>query len=127
MAEPIRPYNAENPAHVRSRKRQAEREAVQVRDAFGWVMSDKRGRLVMEQIIVGAGFYDNPFTGDNRTDFNCGRQHQAQKLVDFLEQEFPSEFLSMEAERLASKIQAKIRDEAARTEPAEQNLTSEGV
>jgi len=127
MAVPTKPYSPANEAHVKSRKRQAERDALIVRDAFAWVMSDRRGRLVIGQIIVGAGFFANPFSvNGSQTDFNCGRQAQGQKLVDFLEDEFPREFLVLESERLAAKIEAKQQDEAARTETT-QAQTDPGI
>lgn len=119
MAE-IKPYSPDNPAHTRSRKHQAERDALREKDAFGWVMSDPRGRLAMGAIIIGAGVYDNPY-GGNSTEFNCGRQYEGQKLVNLLEAEFPVEMLKLETERLRGKIEAKLKDEAARAAPAQQS------
>lgn len=128
MAESTtKPYSPANPAHVRSRKRAVERERLAVVEAYRWVMSDPRGRLAFRDIIVDGGYYDSPFRADpQRTSYECGRQDGARSLIRFVEDNFPREFLLMENERLAAKIDAKITDEAARTEGS-QNRTDEEI
>lgn len=118
----VDPYSPARPEHVRSRKRQVERERKAVIDAFGWVMDDARGRLVVRDIIVGAGFYEQSFGGDPySTAYRCGRQSAAQMLVDFLEKEYPREFLLLETERLQAKIETQISDAAARVQATNQS------
>lgn len=115
MAEPTKPYNVDNPAHVRSRKKQAERDTMRELEAYRYVLSDPRGRMVINSIIIGAGFYESAWAGSSRTDYNCGRQSIAHGLIDLLEEQFPKELLLMEQEHLQSKIEAKVKDEANRT------------
>lgn len=114
MAEP-QPYSPDNPAHVRSRKRQSEQDRLREEAAFRWLMADDRGRLVMAAIIDGAELGANPFAGQAlHTSYNCGRQAEAQKLVAMLKELCPQEYLQMEAERLRAALDKQKRDEANR-------------
>lgn len=110
-------YSPDNPSHVRGRKRQIERDRMREEAALRWVMQDARGRLAVAVIIAGSDLGANPFAGDPAiTAFNCGRQAEAQKLVDTLKELCPDDYLLMETERLKDRFDVKNRDEAERTE-----------
>jgi hypothetical protein len=127
MAEQTKPYSPDNPAHVRSRKRQAEHEAELEKEAIRWVLSDARGRLVLSAIIGEAGFYQNPFRPESSeaTAYECGRLSVATGLRNTLEEKFPEALLAMETERLKAKIDAKVKDEAARTQARQEQTDQE--
>lgn len=120
------PYSPDNPLHVAARKRREEREQREERDALLWVMSDRRGRLAIRKIIYASELQNSPFSSyRSQTDFNCGRQAEARKLIAVLEEHCPEQYLLLEQERLQGKIDAKIKDEAARTKSREQKKEEE--
>lgn len=71
-------------AQARIETERKEREAETVRkdtEAFKWVMSDKRGRHIVWQLLQLTGVFRNPYAGiDSETNMNCGKQLVGQHI-----------------------------------------------
>lgn len=110
------PYSPDNPLHVKSRKRRAKLDAMREQEAFRWVMGDPRGRLVISAMLDGADIGKSPFSRDAlRMSYDCGRQAEAQKLIDKIKDLCPRDFLKMETERLLEAEEIGNKDLAGRT------------
>lgn len=117
MADPT-PYNASNPAHVKSRRRKDDRVKKREEAALKFVLSDARGRHFVWLVLCKAGKFQDCFTGDGpRTDYNCGRRSVALQWEKIFQERFPDEYAELEAEQKRIEASDRKLDEAARTEP----------
>lgn len=116
MSETVQPYNAANPAHVKSRKRREERDQKRDDEARRWVMSSAVGRHFVWLVLSEAGMFRQPFTGTSQTDFNCGRMDVGLKLQKQLIENFAKEHVLMWSEHLTLEEQERKLDAAARVE-----------
>lgn len=115
---PETPYNAANPAHVKSRKRREERAAQQALEAVAYVMADPRGRHFVWNLLGWTGIAKDSFTGNSTTFYNEGRRSVGIWLQGKLENEAPMEFMLMWSEKLKEKMDAAAQDKAVRTNGA---------
>lgn len=55
---------------------EADRTVEQAIEDLKWLMSDKRGRRIMWDLLALTGVFRNPFKGErNATDFRCGEMN----------------------------------------------------
>lgn len=59
----------------------AKRIADQEVEDLKWLMSDKRGRRVMWNLLAFTGVFRQPFTGNSETFFRCGMMNVGQKFM----------------------------------------------
>jgi hypothetical protein len=112
-----RPYNASNVKHVKNRKKNAELELQQEKDAMSFVMKHPLGRRFVWALLEKAGVNSQSFTPDRElTAFNCGQRNIGLMLQAEIEESFPNEFILMWSEHLKQGIQEEEEDTAVRTE-----------
>jgi hypothetical protein len=115
MSEQPAPYNAANPAHVKTRKQKEERDQLKNQAALAYVMRDPLGRHFVWTLIGATGLYvEDPMTGNSFTFHNLGRASVGRTLQKKIEEEMPDEFILMWQEHLKEKENARKQDEAAR-------------
>jgi len=74
-----------------------DRRDQEIRDLKSVLSTNAGRRFIWRQLSI-AGLFQNPFTGNNTTFFNCGKQEIAQRLLaDVMEAE-PSAFSKMQVE-----------------------------
>lgn len=76
-----------------------ERIAKQKIEDLKWVMSDKRGRRFMWELLSDAGVFRNPFRGTPETDFLCGVMHLGQQFLVDINQHAPGRYNQMVTEQ----------------------------
>lgn len=70
-------------------------------EAFKWVMSDKRGRRVVRQLLELTGVFRNPYAGnDSETNRNCGLQLAGQHLFGMVNLHSADKYEQMMKEKL---------------------------
>ena len=62
-------------------KAEAKRIADQEVEDLKWLMSDKRGRRIMWNLLAFTGVFRNPFTGNSETFFKSGMMYVGQKYL----------------------------------------------
>lgn len=86
-------------------ERQAEAQAKQKRVAdqevedLKWLMSDKRGRRIMWNLLAFTGVFRQPFTGNSETFFRCGMMNVGQKYLGDINEHAPERYNQMVTER----------------------------
>ena len=87
---------------VREAEKRAEQKAVvdqQVED-LKWLMSDKRGRRFMWNLLAVTGVFANPFTGNSETFFKCGMMSVGQTYLGDINVHCPERYNQMVTEKL---------------------------
>lgn len=63
-----------------------------------WLMSDKRGRRIMWQLLAFTGVFRQPFTGNSETFFRCGMMNVGQKYIGDINEHAPERYNQMVTE-----------------------------
>ena len=66
---------------------------------FAWLMSDRRGRRFIWNLLDRTGMYRNPFTGNSETFFRCGAMNVGKQLMADILEFTPEQYLTMLEER----------------------------
>lgn len=82
------------------RKDKARRAAEQEVEDLKWLMSDKRGRRVMWQLLAFTGVFRQPFAGDTQTFFNCGMMNVGQKYLGDINEHAAGRYNEMVTENM---------------------------
>lgn len=80
------------------------RRAQQSIEDLKWLMSDKRGRRFMWELLAITGVFRNPFRGDRGgTDFRCGEMNIGQFYLGDINLNTPERYNQMIEEHLDDK------------------------
>lgn len=79
------------------RKRIADQEVEDLK----WLMSDKRGRRIMWNLLAFTGVFQQPFTGNSETFFRCGMMNVGQKYLGDINLHAPERYNLMVTEQQA--------------------------
>lgn len=83
-----------------SRKEAKQQLIEQEIDDLKWLMSDKRGRRIMWNLLAFTGVFRQPFTGDaENTIFGCGMMNVGQKYLGDINNHAPERYNQMVTER----------------------------
>lgn len=63
-----------------------------------WLMSDKRGRRIMWQLLAFTSVFRQPFTGNSETFFRCGMMNVGQKYIGDINEHAPERYNQMVTE-----------------------------
>lgn len=80
-------------------KTEAKRIADQEVEDLKWLMSDKRGRRIMWNLLAFTGVFRQPFTGNSETFFRCGMMNVGQKYLGDINQHAPERYNLMVTEQ----------------------------
>lgn len=80
-------------------KAKAARIANQEVEDLKWLMSDKRGRRIMYNLLAFTGVFRNPFTGNSETFFRCGMMNVGQKYLGDINEHAPERYNQMVTEK----------------------------
>lgn len=89
---------AANDQREADRKEAVKRTVEQEVEDLKWLMSDKRGRRAMWQLLAFTGVFRNPFRGSPETDFCCGMMNVGQKYLGDINQHAPERYNQMVTE-----------------------------
>lgn len=79
----------------------------QERDDIAFILSTMQGRRFYWQLMAKCGIFEEPFTGNNTTFFNCGRGSVGRMLLADLNEIAPQAYLLM--------VEESKREEAKKT------------
>lgn len=92
---------AANDQRDADRKEAAKQIVEQEIEDLKWLMSDKRGRRIMWQLLAFTGVFRQPFTGDaENTIFRCGMMNVGQKYIGDINDHAPERYNQMVTEKL---------------------------
>lgn len=80
-------------------KAEAKRIADQEVEDLKWLMSDKRGRRIMWNLLAFTGVFRQPFTGNSETFFRCGMMNVGQKFLGDINEHAPERYQQMVTEK----------------------------
>ena len=60
-----------------------------------FVLSDKRGRRVINRLLEKTGVYRNPFTGNSETYFRCGEMNVGQFIIAEVQAVSPDSYTNL--------------------------------
>lgn len=78
---------------------EAKRIADQEVEDLKWLMSDKRGRRIMWNLLAFTGVFRQPFTGNSETFFRCGMMNVGQKYLGDINEFAPERYNQMVTEQ----------------------------
>lgn len=81
------------------RKEKLKRTVDQEVEDLKWLMSDKRGRRIMWNLLAFTGVFRQPFTGNSETFFRCGMMNVGQKYLGDINDHAPERYNQMVTER----------------------------
>lgn len=88
---------------VEEREAEAKAEAKRIADQevedLKWLMSDKRGRRHIYNLLAFTGVFRNPFTGNSETFFRCGMMNVGQKYLGDINEHTPERYQQMVTEK----------------------------
>lgn len=80
-------------------KAEAKRTVDQEIEDLKWLMSDKRGRRIMYNLLAFTGVFRNPFTGNSETFFRCGMMNVGQKYLGDINEHAAERYNQMVTEK----------------------------
>lgn len=89
-----------NEAREAEKKAEQKQIADQEVEDLKWLMSDKRGRRVMWNLLSATGVFRNPFTGNSETFFRCGVMSVGQTYLGDINIHCPERYTQMVTEKL---------------------------
>jgi len=75
-------------------KEQKQKRAKELED-LRFVLSDKRGRRVINRLLEKTGVYRNPFTGNSETYFRCGEMNVGQFIIAEVQAVSPDSYTNL--------------------------------
>lgn len=89
-------------AEAREADKKAEQKQIADQDIedLKWLMSDKRGRRIMWNLLALTGVFRNPFTGNSETFFRCGIMSVGQTYLGDMNEHCPERYTQMVTEKL---------------------------
>lgn len=94
-------YNAANPDHVSSAKREEESKRERELMDVEYVMGSKEGRRFVDRYLRIAHVHTTSFTGNNTTFFNEGERNIGLRLLADVNEACPELYIEMQKEKLA--------------------------
>lgn len=92
MSKDYDPLNADSIPEAG--KEQKSKRAKELED-LRFVLSDKRGRRVINRLLEKTGVYRNPFTGNSETYFRCGEMNIGQFVIAEVQAVSPDSYTNL--------------------------------
>jgi hypothetical protein len=75
--------------------KQADKKRAKQLEDLRFVLSDARGRRVINRLLEKTGVYRNPFTGNSETYFRCGEMNVGQFLIAEVQSVSPDSYMNL--------------------------------